>query len=755
MEVGTRLGPYEIKAQIGAGGMGEVYRAVDTRLGREVALKMLPAEFTADPEQQRRFRGEARAIAALDHPNIVTIHSVEHIDDIHFLTMELVKGQTLEEMRQDGGPALPLFFDLAVQLAEALAAAHESGIIHRDLKPANIMVTDAGRVKVLDFGLAKQQVADLEESATEVHTQAGAVLGTAPYMSPEQVQGQQLDHRTDIFSLGVVFHELLTGERPFRGDNMASLLSSILRDDPPPVTRINPRLPGALADLILRCLDRDLGARCQTAHEVSVELGKLLAADAEPVASAEERAKGVVVLPFANRSSDPDSEYFSDGLTEEVIADLSRVSSLRTISRNSAMALKGTTKDSPTLARELNVSHLVTGSVRRAGNALRVTAELVDARTDAPIWSDKYSGTMDDVFGIQEEIARKIVAALEVNLTDSEEHQVAERPIENVVAYDCYLRARQEMLRWTPDGLRHAAQLVDEALTLVGDNPLLLATRGQICWTEVNIMLAPPEVGLARAAKFADRALALDPDCALGIFVRGIVAGLRGKVEQALEDVGRAYELDRSDTNVLTELCRFSNAAGIPDTDLLERAARIDPLNQFTPFVASTHYSLTGQFEEAAVHARRAMELAPAYSMLHLLGAWQVAEAGYRDEGCGILDKVSEALDGTVAGSWAGFMAAALQGDAEKAQSRLTPAARDAFLSDHFAHTMASAYSLLGLRDDAMRWLRISIDRGFINYPYLAELDPFLADLRQDPEFVQLMVELRPRWQALVARKQF
>ena len=751
MEIGTKLGPYEVRAQIGAGGMGEVYRAMDARLGREVALKVLPAELAADPELRQRFQGEARAIAALDHPNIVTIHSVEEIGGVHFLTMELVTGHTLEEMQEDDRLTLPTFFDVAVQLADALAAAHERGIIHRDLKPANVMVTADGRVKVLDFGLAKQQTADIEDSATEVRTQAGAVLGTAPYMSPEQVQGHQLDHRTDIFSLGVVFHEMLTGSRPFRGDNMAALLSSILRDDPPAVTLANPQLPAELAELIQRCLNRDLGARYQTAREVFAELERVSSATADASRPPASRTKGIVVLPFANRSSDPDSEYFSDGLTEEVIADLSRVSSLRTISRNSAMALKGTTKDSPTLALELNVSHLVTGSVRRAGNALRVTVELVEAQTDTPIWSQKYSGTMDDVFGIQEEIARKIVSALEVNLTESEEHQVAERPIENVVAYDCYLRARQEMLRWTPEGLRRATQLVDEALGIVGDNPLLLATRGQILWTEVNTTLVTPDVGLARAAEYADRALALDPDCALGIFVRGLVAGLRGQIEQALLDIRRAYALDRGDSNVLIELCRFSNAAGIPHAHLLERVTRIDPLNQFTPFVASTHSSVAGQFEQAAQHARRAMELAPAYSMLHLLGAWQVAEAGYTDEALSVLAEVVGALDGTVAGSWAGFLAAALENDAERAEAQLTPAARSAFLADHFAHIIASAYGRLGHRNDAIRWTRLAIDRGFVNYPCLAEHDPHLVSLRADPEFAEIMASLKPRWEAIGA----
>jgi len=416
------------------------------------------------------------------------------------------------------------------------------------------------------------------------------------------------------------------------------------------------------------------------------------------------------------------------------------------------MTLKGTTKDSPTLARELGVSHLVTGSVRRAGDALRVTAELVEARTDRPIWSEKYSGTMEDVFGIQEEIARKIVAALKVTLTESEEHKVAERPVENVVAYDCYLRARQEMFSWTPDGMRRASKLVDEALAVVGDNALLLATKGQIFWTEVNAMMVPAEIGLARATEFADLALAIDPDCALGVYVRGLIAGLRGEVEAALRDLHRARELDPSENNVAVEFCRFSNAAGLrsQEGEAVKHLSRVDPLNHFTWFVASTFHSVRHQVEEAATAARRAMDLAPAVSPLHVLAAWQLAEGGHRDEALAILDRAATTLGDGPAASWAEFLAAALRGDTDRAQAAVTPELQSVHI-DHWAHTMASGYALLGLRDEAMHWVRICIDSGFINYPCLNEHDPFLTDLRADPEFQQLMADLEPRWEAVVA----
>ena len=397
--------------------------------------------------------------------------------------------------------------------------------MHRDLKPDNVMLTEDGRVKVLDFGLAKQAGPDVEASAehTVLGTQSGVVMGTPAYMSPEQVMGQPLDHRSDIFSLGILIHELATGRRPFAADNHALLASAILRDDPPALTDADPQWPAALAQVVLTCLKKDPAHRFQSMTAVSDAI-RAVRSDGSGPTVATPAVKTVVVLPFANRSGDPDNEYFSDGLTEEVIADLSRVAALRIISRNSSMTLKGTTKNSATLARELGVSHLVTGSVRRAGTALRVTAELVDARSDAPIWSDKYSGTADDVFGIQEEIARKIVAALKVALTDSESRQIAERPIADTVAYDCYLRARREMYGWTPESAVRAHQLVDEALAIVGDVPLLLATKGFLHWNDVNTNLVAAEDGLGQASELAARALALDPHLPLAIFVRGVHA---------------------------------------------------------------------------------------------------------------------------------------------------------------------------------------------------------------------------------------
>jgi adenylate cyclase len=458
----------------------------------------------------------------------------------------------------------------------------------------------------------------------------------------------------------------------------------------------------------------------------------------------------VVVLPFVNSSADAGNEYFSDGLTEEIITDLSRVEALRVISRNSSMALKGAARDTASIAKQLGATHVVSGSVRRAGDALRVTAELIAAASDTPLWNEKYSGTVADVFGIQEEIARKIVAALKVKLTDSGEQRVASRPIENVVAYDCYLRARQESYVWTPDSLERANHLVDQALEIVGENPLLLATKGQISWNTVNAMVDPDERHLDEAAECARRALTLDAGDHLGIFLRGLVAGLRGETASALRDIHRAHQLRPGDANVLAEMCRFAEASGVEIGNYVDELVAIDPLTPVTWLVVTFNYFMNGRFEEAVPAARRAIELAPGVSMLHIHAAWPIARAGLRDEAIGLLEMVGKKLAGTLHGSWALFLKYALDGDAERCCAQMTPTVeRGTSLQDNAASTIADGYSLIGRTDDALRWIRIAMNRGFINYPFLATYDPFLANVRSDPRFPALMREVKAKWQAL------
>ncbi|MGH9365426.1 MAG: serine/threonine protein kinase, partial [Thermoanaerobaculia bacterium] len=437
--IGRMLAHYQITSAIGAGGMGEVYRATDTKLGRDVALKVLPAEMAADPERLDRFQREARALAALDHPGIVSVFSVEESDGVHFLTMQLVEGESLDHLIPEGGFPLDQLLEIAVPLSDALAAAHEKSIVHRDLKPANVIVAERGRVKVLDFGLAKLAAPKSEEVfgsqlPTEMHTREGVVMGTVPYMSPEQVSGKAVDHRTDIFSLGIILYEMASGRRPFQGSSSAELISSILRDTPPAVTQLRVDLPRDLARIIRRCLEKDTRERLQSARDLHNELkglrGEIAAAAASgaalslpgrerPVPSsgshpARPEAPWIAVLPLKGQAADAELEAFADGLAEDITTGLSRFRYLSVVARASTARLKGQAGDVRTLAAELGARYVLEGSVRKAGSAIRVSARLIDAHTGTQLWAGTYDRDLQasGIFDVQDDVAARIVATV-------------------------------------------------------------------------------------------------------------------------------------------------------------------------------------------------------------------------------------------------------------------------------------------------------------------------------------------------------
>ena len=469
--------------------MGQVYRARDTRLDRHVAIKVLPPDLTRDALAKQRFVLEAKAASVLDHPNICTIHEIDETADGQlYLVMAYYEGETLKQKIARSPLVLQEALDVAIQVGQGLASAHAAGIVHRDIKPANLIVTPNGTVKILDFGLAKLAGADGV-------TQTGTTLGTVAYMSPEQARGQDVDHRSDIWSLGVVLYEMLAAVPPFEGDNLLSISRAILERDPPPVPGSASRAQGVVS----RALKKGREHRYQSVTEL---LDELRSARGTPVPGAARRqpdAPFIAVLPFTNMSPDPENEYFSDGLTEEIIADLSKIRALRVISRTSIMQLKGTKKDLKTIGRELNVRYLLEGSVRKAGNSLRITAQLIDAADDVHVWAEKYSGSLEDVFDIQERVSRAIVKALHVTLSPDEDRRVAERPIEDVRAYECYLRARHEMWRFTQEGLDRALALLRQGLEIVGDNALLYGTLGAAYWQHINAGVGPVEHYLHKA----------------------------------------------------------------------------------------------------------------------------------------------------------------------------------------------------------------------------------------------------------------
>lgn len=471
--------------------MGEVYRAADTKLGREVALKVLPAEMAQDPERLGRFRREAKSLAQLDHPNIVTIYSVEECDGIHFLTMQLVEGQPLDRLIPEGGLPLEQIVEIASALGDALAAAHEKGIVHRDLKPANVMVSNDGRVKVLDFRLAKDiRAANLSDATmtSASRTEVGVVMGTPAYMSPEQTSGRPLDHRTDIFSMGVLLHEMATGQRPFNGESSAELVSAILRDNPPSVTDARPDLPSDLARIVRPCLEKDPRHRVQTARDVSNEfrdLARQTSQKLSPSRSSTTRTLAVpdsgsartdegfwvAVLPFKYSGGNADLTALAEGLTEDIVTGLSRFSYLRVIARNSTTRYANESFDVRSAGKELGARYVMEGSLRQAGTKLRLAVQLVDATSGAHLWAETYVNTFDPeaIFELQEELVPRIVATVADTrgvLPHSMSEALRGKPPDQLTPYEALLRSFAYFQRIAPEEHALARAALERAVEL-------------------------------------------------------------------------------------------------------------------------------------------------------------------------------------------------------------------------------------------------------------------------------------------------
>jgi serine/threonine protein kinase/tetratricopeptide (TPR) repeat protein len=538
--------------------MGEVYRATDTKLGRDVALKVLPPDVARDPERLARFQREARAVAALNHPNIITLFSVEEADGVHFLTMELVEGLPLDRLIPASGLPVERIVEVASALAEALAAAHEKGIVHRDLKPANVMVANDGRIKVLDFGLVKDVRPDSSNNATltSAHTQAGVMMGTPGYMSPEQISGRTLDHRTDIFSLGVVLHEMATGRRPFEGSSSAELMSAILRDSPPLVTDVREDLPADLARIIRRCMEKDPRYRVQTARDVSNEFRDLVriasrmapAATPTPRAVADRAEEGfwVAVLPFKSRGAEPGLEALGEGITEEIITGLSRFSYLRVIARSSTAKYSSESGDIRAIGKELGARYVMEGSLRQAGSKVRIATQLVDASSGADLWAETYDRPFrpEGVFELVDEVVPRIVSTvadthgiLPHSMTDA----LRNRDPEQLSPYEAVLRSFGHFQRLSAAEHAAARAALERAVQQPPD-------RGD-CWAMLSMLyreeythgfnLRPDPIGRALAA--ARRAVDAAPTnhlsyhaLASALFFRRELGAFRTAAERAL-----------------------------------------------------------------------------------------------------------------------------------------------------------------------------------------------------------------------------
>jgi eukaryotic-like serine/threonine-protein kinase len=753
---GTRLGPYELLGQIGAGGMGQVYRARDTRLGRMVAVKVLPPDVAGSADRRERFDREARAVASLSHPHICALFDVGLDAGTPYLVMEYVPGETLAGRLARGSLPPDEALPLGAQIADALAAAHAQGIVHRDLKPANIVITSAG-AKVLDFGLAKSVSGggadrNPHESPTVLATAGHVILGTAAYMSPEQARGSLLDHRTDAWSFGVVLYEMLTGRRPHDGATVADVISAVLHATPD-WSALPPGLPPVVTDLLRRLLERDVDRRAGDMSQVARQLaGEVSNASHTPAgaALADTAANGIVVLPFANLSADPDNEYFSDGLTEEIIADLSRIGALRVISRTTAMRLKGSGKALRELATELSVRYALEGSVRKAGTQLRMTTQLIDTRSDATLWSGKYKGTLDDVFAIQEEVSRAIVESLRVTLTPTEERKLAAPATRSGYAYDIYLRARRDIWGFTKEGIDRARASLEQAVSVVGDNVLLYKGLGLAWWMYVNAGHTADAGHLDTAETYARRILELEPGSAHGSSLLGFIALQRGDIASWVRHTSAAYRADPTDPDHGTWLGLGWAWAGFPHraTTILEQQLTVDPYSAYVLFGLGGLAWMDGRYDAAIELYRRAARLFPEHAGLNLMICQAHASKGNLPEVLEALDASSEAPESSPMARLGHILKFAALGRADAVDRLDSAEFRAAMWSDaQYTHAMAQAYAMLGRTDEALRWLERSFERGTINYPFISTRDPLLASIRPDPRFAALMRRMKAKWE--------
>jgi serine/threonine protein kinase/tetratricopeptide (TPR) repeat protein len=758
---------YRLERELGGGGMARVVLAQDVALRRSVVVKILAPELSAGVNVER-FAREVQLAARLQHPHIVPILTAGDAGGLPYYTMPYVSGESLREVVTRGPLPMSQAISILRDVAKALAFAHGQGVVHRDIKPDNVLLS-AGTAVVTDFGIAKAIAAaggdrperdSAKEPSPATLTSLGMAIGTPAYMAPEQAAADpNVDRRADLYAFGCMAYELLSGAVPFAVKSPMALFAAHLTERAPSVIASRPDTPPSLDRLITACLEKEPSARPQNASDVLAALDAAvveLALGAHPAVTPSRPivrpsdSLSIAVMPFANLSPDPDDEYFADGLTDEIITDLAPMRSLRVIARASMMRYKGTDREPIAVARELNTRYVLDGSVRRAGQSLRLTVRLTDSATATTVWSDKLGGTVDDVFAMQERISRTIVDALRLTLSPQEERRLAERPIVDMRAYESYLQARQALWTFTVPSMERARRLVENALALVGDNPRLLATLGAIRNFYLETGDGDLSEHLAAAEQCARRLGDLEPDSAAVFWLRGSIHLRRGEIRESIEVLERAYALEPNNADVVLVLAYACTISGrdARARHWADEAILLDPLTPLLQCMPGFCEHVQGRSTEALPYYRKFIAMDPMNPAAHFFLLSILLHTGDTDEIIRVGTHLAREFPDTPFGQIAVAYLHAARGDKRAAMAAMTPELRASTKrSELFARSLASLYGSIGETDAAFEAVRDAVRFGLSHYPFLSQHDHLLDSVRGDPRFIQLLEVVRGRWE--------